>query len=41
MQPQPCSMSSYSSVIGYRSVSTSGDRAGETLMSEPFVQTTV
>jgi len=30
MQPQLCSMSTYSSVIGYRSVSTYGDKAGET-----------
>jgi len=41
MQPQLCSMPSYSSAIGYRSVSTYGDRAGKTLMYELFIQTTV
>jgi len=30
MQPQLCSMPSYSSVIGYRSVSTYGKTAGKT-----------
>jgi len=41
MQPQLSSMSTKSSVIGYRSVSTYGNRAGETFMYEPFIQTTV
>jgi len=41
MQPQLCSMPSYSRMIGYRSVSTYGNKAGETFMYEPFIQTTV